>query len=137
MKALNSLIVLLAVGMGCLGLAAQAYAQAAGAGSEQGGKVGQRQKVNGQRVGGMENVLAQLGLTADQQKQIQEVRQKYDAQRQSAGGQRPSRAALQKLRQQQDAEVAQILTPDQRTKWEQLRAQRAAGGGHRGAGAHH
>lgn len=135
MKASKALI-LLVLGTGSLALAGQAQAQAPKAGGKeamhQGKKAAPRQ-TSAQREDGL---FAQLGLNPDQQQQIQALRQKYDAQLEPGKGQALTRDERQKLHTQREEEIAKILTPEQRTKWEQLNAEHAGNRAHRGAGGH-
>jgi len=140
MRTHHAVLVALAVGMGCLGLAVQAKAQAstAGQGTTKGSaaKTSTHQAATRPAAARGDDLLAQLGLSADQQKQVAAVRQKYESQMHPTSGQALGREAMQKLRQQQDAEIGQILTADQRTKWEQLKAAHAVRRAHTGRAAH-
>jgi len=72
-------------------------------------------KGNGKR---MQQIFAQLGLSADQQKQIDQIR-----------------ATITDHKQRREA-IMQVLTPDQQAKFQQLRAQmQAQHGKGKGAGA--
>lgn len=132
MKASHALI-LLALGAGALALAGQVQAQAQPAGGKeharQAKKAAHRQMTSAQRE---DDLFAQLGLSPDQQTQVQALRQKYD--QEPGKGKAPTRDELKKLHMQRDEEIAKILTPEQRTKWEALNAKHAGGGAHRGAG---
>lgn len=134
MKASHALI-LLVLGASSLVLAGQAQAQTPPAGGKEHArpekKAAHRQMTSAQRE---DERFAQLGLSPDQQQQIQAVRQKYDLE--PGKGQGLTRDELKKLRMQRDEEIAKILTPEQHTKWEQLNAKHAGGGAHRGAGGH-
>lgn len=72
--------------------------------------------------GGMrgENPMRQLGLTPQQMSQIQQLHQAY-RQAHPCGSQ-PDRAARHQLR----AQIMNVLTPQQRQEYQQLRAQRRA-----------
>lgn len=72
---------------------------------------------NGQRGQHMRQMFAQLGLTDAQKQQIQQIRQTVTD------------------RQQRREQIMSVLTPDQRAKLEQLRAEHKGGlGPHPGAG---
>jgi len=135
MKALHSLLLTMALGIGILGLTAQARAETAPTPAKSGSHhQGMSQGTSVRHLDRLDGILAQLSLTADQQQQIQTIRQKNAPQRPAAeSSQRITAADRQKTRQQQDNEIAKLLTNEQRVKWDQLMAQSAATGTHRAA----
>jgi len=83
------------------------------------GAPGQNGGFNGRPQGGgqrMQQMMAQLGLTPEQQQQIQQIR-----------------ATITDRQQRRDA-IMQVLTPDQQAKFQQLRAQMRAQWGNRQGG---
>lgn len=128
MKASHALI-LLVLGTSSLALADQAQQAGGKEHPRQVNKGIHRQMTSAQRE---DEIFAQLGLSPDQQAQIQTVRQKYDLE--PGKGKALARDEQKKLHLQRDEEIAKILTPEQRTKWEQLNAEHAGGGAHRGGG---
>lgn len=123
-------VTLLALGAGALALAGQVQAQAPKAEGKE--PVHQEKKAAPRQTRAQREdaLFAQLNLSADQQTQVQAVRQKYDLE----PGKGQTRDEMRKVRMQRDEEISKILTPEQRAKWEQLNAKHA--GAHRGAGAH-
>lgn len=82
-----------------------------------------------------------LGLSDQQSAQVKAIHLKYAKQmaenhQQAGEGQRPDREAMKAMREAQFAEIKPLLTPDQLTKLEAMKAERAEkyGKGHRGAG---
>lgn len=72
--------------------------------------------------------FAELDLTAEQQQKLkalrQEDRKQMEALRKANPEQRPSREAMKKIREASRAEMESILTPEQRTKLEELQEAR-------------
>ena len=89
----------------------------------------QRQQRTGDR-------FAELNLTDDQKAKLQTVRDKYSTRTQELrdSGERPSADEMKTIREQQQAEIAGILTAEQRAQLEERRAQRPEGGRGRGFG---
>lgn len=84
---------------------------------------------SGDRVQRMEQMLASLGLTADQTQKVQAVmeaqRPAMEALRNDTSLSREQRREkMQAIRQSTDSQLATILTPEQKAKWDQARAQR-------------
>lgn len=67
-------------------------------------------------------LLAQLNLSPDQQAQIQTLRQQYETRLNRAKDQPLTPAERRKLQAEREGEIAQVLTPEQRTRWDQLHA---------------
>lgn len=96
------------------------------------GEPGERGRERGERGRGergarfAEHLSTELGLTAEQAAQVQAV---FESHRGARGANRDlppeeRRAAREARRAQIDAELAQILTPEQQTRFTELRAER-------------
>lgn len=77
-----------------------------------------------------EKLLAELDLTAEQQAQIEAIKEEGRAQmkelRQQNPEQRPDRASMKKMRESAEAKMQAILTPEQREKLATIKAERKA-----------
>lgn len=98
----------------------------AGPGARPGGGPGQG---GGDRAQRMEQMLASLNLTADQAQKVQAVmeaqRPAMEALRNDTSLSREQRREkMQALRQGMDTQLSAIMTPEQKAKWDQERAQR-------------
>jgi Spy/CpxP family protein refolding chaperone len=99
-----------------------------------GASAGERQ--GGPRGPNAEHLAAELGLSEAQTVEIEQIlddaRERHEALRSSARGStsgRPSpelRAEAMALRDETQARIAEVLTPDQLADWEALRAERQA-----------
>lgn len=80
--------------------------------------------------GRMERMKTDLGLSEDQQKKIQDIMNQQMTMMQAARAQGGSndrealRARFREAREAANAQIEALLTPEQKTKWEELRKQR-------------
>jgi periplasmic protein CpxP/Spy len=109
-----------------------AFGQAIGQGDDQGqtGKPGASENAKGKhgqrttpRGGRLEMLTKKLGLTDDQKTKISaimgEIRQKMQEQKDAQKG--VQKGNIQVLRKEMDERIAEVLTPEQKTKYEEMR----------------
>ena len=100
------------------------------------GGAGEGKGAHGARGGGgMDGILAQLKLDEKQQAEVAKIKEEMKPEFEKAKG---NREAMRPLMQQYASKIEAVLTPEQKTKFQELRAQRMKGhgaGGPGGAGA--
>jgi periplasmic protein CpxP/Spy len=84
-----------------------------------------------------DKLVKELGLTADQQTQMKALNQDAKSQMQaikndSTLSREQKKEKIKAFRQEQMAKREAILTPDQKQKWEQMKAEHKGKRGHRG-----
>jgi len=83
------------------------------------------------RGGGMDGMLAQLKLDEKQQAEVAKIKEEMKPEFDKAKG---NREAMRPVMQQYTSKIEAVLTPEQKTKFEELRAQRMKGHGAGGPG---
>ena len=74
----------------------------------------------GEKAGGhpmMEKMQQNLGLTPDQQKQVEQIKQEYQPRRQALMDQ------MKALHEEESGKIRAILTPEQQAKFDKMRAE--------------
>jgi Spy/CpxP family protein refolding chaperone len=78
----------------------------------------------------LEAMHRHLDLTDDQMKKLEVILQASEAKREETMG--PCRGGLDSLREKTDAEILEVLTPDQQERYRELAERRRKGRGKRG-----
>jgi Spy/CpxP family protein refolding chaperone len=99
---------------------------------QKGGGAGAGKGPHGARGGGgMDGMLAQLKLDEKQQAEVAKIKEEMKSEFDKAKG---NREAMRPVMQQYITKIQAVLTPEQKTKFEELHAQRMKGRGPGGPG---